>query len=188
MKRIIIHWTAGSYRPSGLDLTHYHRLIDGDGVVHVGRHPISANAGPGKLISGRYAAHTASCNTGSIGVAICAMSGATDAPLNPGKYPIKPLQVDTLVKLIVDLCDEYGIPITRETVLTHAEVQPTLGIRQAGKWDIRWLPGMAGIGGAVEVGDIFRERVRAQRRATPDPKPTKRPTGGFGAWLSSIFR
>lgn len=183
MDRFIIHRTARSYAPNGIDMKHYDHLIDGDGIVHNGRHPISANSGSKKLISGRYAAHTASCNTGSIGVAICAMSGAKDAPFNSGKYPIKPEKVDALARLIVDLCDEFGIPITRETVLTHAEVQPTLGIRHAGKWDIRWLPEMAGIGGAVEIGDIIRERVRASRRVTPTPKLK----GGFWASLISLF-
>ena len=55
----------------------------------------------------------------------------------------------------------YGIPITRATVLTHAEVQPTLGVRQRGKWDITWLPGMSAPGDPIDLGDVLRARISA---------------------------
>lgn len=186
MRRIILHWTAGTHKPSGLDLTHYHHVIDGSGQVHAGRHPVRANAGPGPLRAGAYAAHTLSCNTDSIGIAICAMAGAVERPFNPGKWPITNLQLDALAALVVRLCDEHGIAVGRETVLSHAEVQPTLGIRQRGKWDITWIPGMSAPGNPVTVGDVLRERVRARRRVTPDPRP-RPPAGGLLAALSSIF-
>lgn len=172
MKRIIIHWTAGSHTPSGLDLTHYHHVIDGAGKIHAGKHPVRANAGPGPLKAGTYATHTLLCNTDSIGVAICAMAGAVERPFQPGRWPIMPQQLDALAALVVRLCDEHGITVGRETVLTHAEVQPTLRIKQKGKWDIAWLPGMSATGDPVVVGDVIRDRIRAARRITPDPRPT----------------
>ena len=183
MKRIIIHWTAGPHTPTGLDKQHYHKIIDGQGGVHDGVHPISANAGP--LKSGAYAAHTLNCNTGSIGVALAAMAGAQERPFKAGKYPITPAQESTLTRLLVDLCDEYRIPITRETVLTHAEVQPTLGIKQKGKWDIAWLLGMTQPGDPVTVGDLIRNRVREARRTSPQSAPvTSAPSGG---WLAALI-
>lgn len=167
MKRIIIHWTAGANKPSALDLSHYHYVIDGEGKVHEGKWPVSANAGA--LIKGQYAAHTLNCNTGSIGVSLAAMAGAVERPFSAGKSPITNAQESTLTRLLVDLCDEYKIPVTRQTVLTHAEVEPTLGIKQKGKWDICWLPGMASPRPAVEVGDIIRSRLTTK---VPAPKPS----------------
>lgn len=167
MERIIVHWSAGTHTVSALDRQHYHYIIDGNGAVHKGDHPVSANAGP--LVSGRYAAHTLNANTGSIGVALAAMVGAVERPFNAGRHPITPAQVDALARLCADLCRDYAIPVTRKTVLTHAEVQPTLGIAQRGKWDISWLPGMSAPGNPVTVGDMIRARVTAAAFAAPEP-------------------
>jgi hypothetical protein len=170
MKRIVIHWTAGGHKPSNLDKGHYHFLIDGDGKVHSGTFPVEANAKP---VKGKYAAHTLNCNTGSIGVALCAMAGAVERPFSAGKSPITPAQVKALAALLRDLCAKYKIPVTRETVLSHAEVQPTLGIRQRGKWDIAWLPGMKAPGDPVAVGDKIRAMVTAKPAEAPK-KPAQR--------------
>lgn len=158
MKRIICHWTAGGPAVSALDRQHYHFIIGGDGLVAEGIHKPEANARPA---AGKYAAHTLNCNTGSIGVALAAMAGAVERPFSPGRAPINGTQIAALVQLCVDLCRRYGIEVTRRTVLSHAEVQPTLGIPQRGKWDIAWLPGMAAPGDPVAVGDRLRERIAA---------------------------
>ena len=167
MERLIIHWSAGTHTVSALDRQHYHYIIDGAGAVHRGDHPVSANAGP--LVAGRYAAHTLNANTGSIGIALAAMVGAVERPFNAGRYPITPAQVDALASLCADLCRDYTIPVTRKTVLTHAEVQPTLGITQRGKWDVSWLPGMGAPGNPVTVGDTIRARVTAAAFAASEP-------------------
>lgn len=192
MKRIIWHWTAGAHTPSNLDKEHYHRVIDGAGRVHNGKWPISANAGP--LKPGGYAAHTLKCNTGSIGIAVAAMAGAQERPFNAGSHPITPAQVEALVAITRDLCREYGIKVTRETVLSHAEVQPTLKIKQRGKWDITYLPGMTGPGDPVKVGDHLRGLVMAEsppvRPDAPIPAPTVKPkpapVGGIVAALVAL--
>lgn len=170
MKRIILHWTAGAHTPSNLDKEHYHFIVAGDGAVVKGKHPVEANWKP---VPGQYAAHTLNCNTGSIGVAVAAMDGAVERPFSAGKHPITPKQVDALVKLVRDLCRGYGIPVTRETVLSHAEVQPTLKIKQRGKWDIAWLPGMESPGDPVKVGDHIRGLVDAKIKPPQiiPPKP-----------------
>lgn len=36
MKRIILHWSAGSYKPNSTDMAHYHYLIDGEGEIKEG--------------------------------------------------------------------------------------------------------------------------------------------------------
>lgn len=168
LKRIIIHWTAGAHTPSALDKTHYHFIIDGNGTVHEGKFKPEANVKP---VSGKYAAHTLNCNTGSIGVSLAAMAGAVERPFSAGKHPITAKQLEALYVLIGKLCAQYSIPVTRQTVLSHAEVQPTLGIKQRGKWDIAWLPGMPSPGDPVAVGDQIRKMVSAPKKEPAKPSP-----------------
>lgn len=160
MQRIILHWTAGRHTPGSLEREHYHFIVAGDGSVVAGTLPPESNA---RIVSGRpYAAHTRGANTGSIGVAVAAMVGAVERPFKTGNHPITPAQVQALVRLVADLCRRYKIPVTRQTVLSHAEVQPTLGIAQRGKWDISWIPPMAAPGNPVEVGDRLRTLIQAE--------------------------
>ena len=190
MKRIIMHWTAGGHTVSATDKRHYHFIIDGAGNVQKGNHAPEVNAHIAKPNDGAtYAAHTRGANTGSIGIAVAAMRGAVERPFNAGPSPITEAQVDALVTQVAALCKRYGIPVTRETVLTHAEVQRTLGIAQRGKWDITWLPNMTGPIDPVALGDMLRARVQEAMRPTvrvlaelPD-NPTPSPSGGFWAKL-----
>lgn len=156
MKRIIIHWTGGPNKATGLDKQHYHYIIEGDGTVVKGNFPVEANEKP---VKGAYAAHTLNCNTGSIGVSLASMAGAQERPFVKGSSPITDQQLTALVTLVRTLMAKYNILNTRETILTHAEVQPTLGIQQRGKWDITWLPGMHTPQDPVEVGDMLRDMI-----------------------------
>lgn len=191
MDRIILHWSAGTHSVTALDRQHYHYIIDGAGVVHEGEHRPEDNLG--SLRSGRYAAHTLNCNTGSIGVALAAMSGAAAAPFRAGSWPITEAQVDAMVALCARLCAQYRIPVTRRTVLSHAEVQPTLGIKQQGKWDISWLPGMAKPGDPVAVGDHIRAMIVAADDipVALSPAPSAPPTirrGDIGSPVAEAQR
>lgn len=161
LRRIIWHWTAGTHVVSQTDRDHYHFVVGGDGSVVAGRHAPEANI---SASDGSYAAHTRGANTGAIGVAVAAMYSATERPFQTGPFPIRERQVESLIGLTADLCRRYGIPVTPETVLSHAEVQPTLGIAQAGKWDVSWLPGMNAPGDPVGVGNILRGRVLAHMK------------------------
>jgi N-acetyl-anhydromuramyl-L-alanine amidase AmpD len=169
MKRIIWHWTAGGHKANSTDLKHYHLIIQDDGTVMSGTHPISANAAP---LSKSYAAHTARLNTDSIGLAVAAMRGAKERPFNHGPSPITTAQVQQLAKTTATLCKRYNIPVSRETTLSHAEVEPTLGVKQAGKWDITWLPGMSAPADPVEVGDRLRSLTQ-DYMAVKKPKDKK---------------
>lgn len=171
MKRIIMHWTAGSHRASSTDLKHYHFVVEADGAIVAGNYPVSAN----ESTSTPYAAHTRGTNTGSIGVAVAAMHGAKERPFSSGQYPITQVQINALAELVADLAADYDIPVERTTVLTHAEVQPTLGIQQAGKWDIMWVPGMAAPGDPVVVGDRLRKMVRDYAVLLAAPMPPAGP-------------
>ena len=176
MKRIILHWTGGGHKANATDKDHYHLLIEGDGNVVYGNKPISANAAP---LSKNYAAHTAQLNTDSIGVAVCAMHGARQSPFSAGSYPITEAQVERMVQEVARLAKGYGIPVSRQTILSHAEVQPTLGVKQAGKWDIAWLPGRASATDPIGVGDYLRSRLMGEMGSastvtTPEIPPTIR--------------
>lgn len=160
MQRIILHHSAGGYVPSAIDKQHYHRIIDGDGKAHAGKFPISANAPGASMRSGTYAAHTRNCNTGSIGVSMACMAGAlwSDPRACPA-FP-KPAQVDGLIAEVARLCREYSIPVLPTTVLSHAEVQRTLGITQLGKWDFDYDPrGVNPSRDPVVIGNGIRQEV-----------------------------
>lgn len=185
MERIIIHWTAGTHTVSALDRKHYHFIVAGDGKVILGDWPVSANAKPQP---GRYAAHTLNCNTGSIGIAVAAMAGAVERPFSAGRFPITEAQLDALVIECAALAKQYGIPVSRQTILTHAEVQPTLGIRQRGKWDIAWLPGMAAPIDPVKAGDMLRDRITAAMQPVLNKlKPVEHEAPGLWGILWAII-
>jgi hypothetical protein len=170
ISRVVGHWTAGHYTPTADDRSHYHVLIDGNAKPVRGTPSIALNAHP-KAAKG-YAAHTLNCNTGSIGISICAMAGAVEAPFNAGRAPLTKDQWDVFVLAIADLCERYKLPVTHKTVLTHAEVQANLGIKQRGKWDIAILPFDPSFNTAKKVGDRLRAEVKAALgQGAPAPKP-----------------
>lgn len=160
--RIIGHWTAGADGVSDMEDDHYQFIVERDGNVVTGDFTPEDNIPP--LKPGKYAAHTGRCNSYAIGVSMDAMGNAQERPFSAGKYPITEVQVEAYVTLCAELCEAYDIPVTRERVLTHAEVQPTLGVAQNGKWDVTWLPGMDKPGDAVTIGDILRQRILAKMR------------------------
>lgn len=158
MQRIIVHWTGGGHIPNASDKSHYHILIDGSGALVRGDHTIDDNLKTG---DGDYAEHTYHLNTGSIGVSLCGMRGAQESPFDRGTAPINEGQWNVLPKVLADLCRAYSIAVTPQTVLSHAEVQATLGVKQKQKWDIARLPWDLKTVGARAIGDQFRTATRA---------------------------
>lgn len=159
MKRIILHWTAGTHYPTPFEKQFYHYLVDVNGKIHAGIYPPEANL---DVKNGKYAAHTGGGNTGSIGVALCGMSGYVD-PARFGKYPISRVQAEAAFALCARLCVKYSIPITRWTVLTHYEfgrMNPESS--SAGKIDINFLPPYPQIE-SKNVGTFIRSKVHWYR-------------------------
>lgn len=156
MQRVIAHWTAGAYSVSETDKDHYHIIVDGTGKLHRGDNSIKANVSTSDADG--YAAHTKGCNTGSIGISAACMAGAQEAPFHPGAYPLLEVQWQVLAAVAADLCLNYRIEVTPQTVLQHGEVQANLGIEQSGKWDIMKLPWDPQLSGK-EVGNRFRQEV-----------------------------
>jgi hypothetical protein len=167
MARVITHWTAGGYHASETDREHYHLLIEGDGRPVRGDHTIRDNL---STADGDYAAHTSRLNTASIGVTVCCMGGAMQAPFRPGSSPMRRDQYEAMAVAVADLCRRYAIPVTPQTVLGHGEVQALLSVPQRGKWDpmlLPWAPGLS----IREVGDAFRQQVRSLLAPGPPVEP-----------------
>lgn len=161
MNRVICHWTGGTHRASDFDRKHYHILIESDGKIVRGFPSIKLNEIPVKQ---GYAAHTLNCNGGSIGVSLCCMGGndVREVPFNAGRFPMTEKQWDTLSAVVAQLCNVYDIQVTDQTVLSHAEVQTNLGIRQRNKWDYTRLAFDLEIKGAKKIGDRLRNEVKAK--------------------------
>lgn len=171
LKRVIAHWTAGGYTANSVDKAHYHFIVNGDGTIVHGRHRPEANIRI-QGDSSTYAAHTARKNTGSIGISMACMRGASTDDF--GASPMTEQQFEAMCAKIAQLCDVYEIPITPTTVLSHAEVQPVLGVRQKAKWDFTVLPFKPGLRGWKACGDYMRERVlsySAEIGDDPDVEP-----------------
>lgn len=156
LSRVIAHWSVTGYKADAISKQHYHYIYEGDGAEVKGVYRPEANETTGDK---HYAAHTLGCNAGSIGVACAAMLGAVSVD-KPGKFPITAVQFDAMCKGIARLCKRYAIKVTPRTVLSHAEVETTLGIKQRGKWDIAVLP-FAELKTAKFCGDEMRRRVAA---------------------------
>lgn len=159
MKRIHWHWTAGAPGVNPEESDSYNFVITWPDAKVVECVPVRLQKPP--LVNGAYAAHTRGANSNAIGISLDAMANAAERPFNPGKYPITEAQLKAMVLLSKKLGLQYGIPITRKTMLSHAEVEPTLGIWQRNKWDIMWIPGMDKPGNPIEVGDRIRAMVAA---------------------------
>jgi len=116
MKRIIAHWPVDRGVFTALAGKHYHRYVDKDGRRHNGVYKPEDNL---NVRDGKYAAHTRSLNTGTIGIAAGGMLGAT-SETQLGPFPVTKAAWDGMCRWIAEDCITYGIPVTRETVLTHA--------------------------------------------------------------------
>src|SRR5690606_3332072 len=112
------------------------------------------------------------------------MARAVERPFHPGKAPVTEAQLLALAGLCRALCTRYAIALTPRSVLTHAEVQPVLGIAQRGKWDVTWLPGMAAPGAPVATGN----RLRALIAAPVVAQKASRTNGVVAAILALVAR
>lgn len=152
MKRIIIHWTAGTYHTNQEDFKHYHYMITGEGLTVLGDFTPEDNI---NCKDGKYAAHTEMGNTGSIGFAFCGMK---DFDKGDTHYPLKREQCEAGFKKIAELCRKYNIAVTPSTVLTHYEFDCNRG-KPGRKIDIICLPYMNLT--RNQIGDYIRERVKS---------------------------
>jgi len=158
MSRVHIHWTGGGHRANATDKKAYHILIESDGNLIRGVRSIKANE-PGSGMA--RASHTLNANSGAIGVSMCCMANSKESPFNAGTAPMTKVQWDTMVEVVAELAKRYGIPVTPQTILTHAEIQPNLGIKQKNKWDVVRLAFDSSVQGHRPVGDRMRREIAA---------------------------
>lgn len=156
MKRIIIHWTAGTGSPNNIDKEHYHYLIDSKGNIINGKFAPEDNK---NCVDGKYAAHTGGGNTNSIGIALCGMCGFCGES-NLGKYPLTKIQCERMFKFVAELSKKYKIIICSDNIMTHYEFglkHPNTSSR--GKIDIIYLPPFPFVS-KDKVGDFIRGKIR----------------------------
>lgn len=146
-KNIVLHWTAGNYKPCYEDLNHYHYLIDGDGNVISGIYEPRDNL---NCKTGKYAAHTGGGNTGRIGIAVCCRKDEKTQPTRK--------QIEAMCQLAAKLCGIYGL--LPKDCITHAEFgknHPTTS--SYGKIDINFLA-YANISGIDETAGYLRNKIQ----------------------------
>ena len=160
MKRVHIHWTAGPAMSRPDEAEHYHMILNQDLTLRKGV-DIRLNSYAKAPAPKGYAAHTWNANQYAIGYSLAGMRLAKQSPFDPGPDPITEPQYTRAVRHTAQLCKFYGIPVSRKTVLTHAEVQANLGITQKAKWDIAILPWQPKeFNTAEKVGNLFRSEVQ----------------------------
>jgi hypothetical protein len=154
------HWTAGADGVNDVEKDAYNFICSRQGFTVPGDFPPEAQT-PANIKRGSnfYAAHTLNANSYRIGYAADAMAGAQERPLNWGSAPLTEVQIREMMKFTAGLVRVYKLTVSRQTLLSHAEVERTLGIKQRAKWDITCLPGDVRVRDAIEVGDILRDMV-----------------------------
>lgn len=153
LHRIHWHWTGGAYGDIAMERRAYNGLVDQDGNRVDGDFRFEAQA---SYRIGRAASHTLNANTGAIGLSCDAMAGAQERPFKWGSAPLTWDMVWEMCEWTAELCDAYDIPISKWSTLSHAEVQPTLGIQQRWKWDFTVLPDMHDTDDPIKIGERLR--------------------------------
>lgn len=155
---IIWHWTAARKIPTQDDLKHYNDGFDFEGNHYDGgaRPEIQSNYDWRRKIG---VSHTRNANTGRIGMSVAGMYGASGWPMNWGEHAVTWAGIDAMLERSALYATEFDIPVTKWSMLSHAEVEEVLGIKQKGKWDFMVLPGYTKPINAVEVGNILRARL-----------------------------
>lgn len=153
LHRIHWHWTAGAYGDIAMERRAYNGLIDQHCNRIDGDFRFEAQA---RYQVGRAASHTLNANTGAGSLACDAMAGAQERPFKWGSAPLTMDMVWEMCEWTAELCAAYDIPIARSSTLSHAEIEPTLGIKQRWKWDFTVLPGMNNTDDPIKIGDCLR--------------------------------
>lgn len=159
VRGVVWHWTAGANGLIEMEKEAYNFLTDTKGNIYDGNSTIAEQV-MYDWRKGIGASHTKSMNTGWIGISQDAMAGAKQTnPITWGSHPITWDGIDAMLEQTWDVCEEYGIPVSPWTTLSHAEVQPTLGVKQRWKWDYVVLPGDDVSRNPRHVGDELRKRM-----------------------------
>ena len=131
--KVYLHWSAGHY---GQFFDDYHINIDKDGSIYSSTDDLS-----------EVLAHTYHRNTGAVGVSMACCAGATSNDL--GDESPTTAQIDAMAKVVMVLCDEFGMEINKDNVMTHGEAADNIdGIYASEpygcqstceRWDLQFL-------------------------------------------------
>ena len=131
--KIYLHWSAGHY---GQFFEDYHINIDKDGSIYSSTDDLS-----------EVLAHTYHRNTGAVGVSMACCAGATSNDL--GDESPTTAQIDAMAKVVMVLCDEFGLEINKDNVMTHGEAADNIDGIEASepygcqstceRWDLQFL-------------------------------------------------
>lgn len=156
LNKITIHWTAGTNQPCQEDYSHYHFLINSDGLVIKGKHKPEDNL---NCNDGVYAQHCGGGNTGNIGVSMCGMYGFKSGS-SVGNYPLTRKQVEKCFSLVAELAKKYSIPIDKNHIFTHYEFGKAHPKTSSyGKIDIIYLPPYPDVT-KDNIGDFIRNKIK----------------------------
>jgi N-acetylmuramoyl-L-alanine amidase len=124
IKRIILHWTGGSYR-----MVHdvYHYCVPYD--------KIKDKAHVVKLLKlNELGKHAFKANTGSVGISLCGMRNAV--PSNLGEAPITKAQLEVAAQFVAEFIAWHKLPL--EAVTDHYHVDIEVGRREKQDIKIYW--------------------------------------------------
>ena len=131
--KVYLHWSAGHY---GQFFDDYHINIDKDGSIYASTDDLS-----------EVLAHTYHRNTGAVGVSMACCAGATSNDL--GDESPTPEAIDAMAKVVMVLCDEFGLEINKDNVMTHGEAADNIDGIEASepygcqstceRWDLQFL-------------------------------------------------
>ena len=148
---LFLHWSAGHY---GQHWSDYHLQVDGNSKIYRNDSELDDTL-----------AHTWHRNTNAIGLSFC---GCFDARANSGEdldmgtEPVTAEMLETMAKLIAVITEEFRLPITEDTVMTHCEAAelddygPGSGDPQT-RWDLWYLPDSDGT--VKPGGDVLRGKA-----------------------------
>lgn len=132
------HWCVSYYEQTFLD---YHFCIcynKEKDLAYVWKNPKIKPEDNDNTSDGKYAPHCAMCNTGNIGIGVCAMVGF-DMKNKKSSAPLNKKQFELMCKLNAECAYKYKFKINEETVATHSERDKKIP-HPSGKIDIDYLP------------------------------------------------
>lgn len=140
-RRVILHWSGGTYTPNAVDLAHYHFVVTGDGEIVEGKYSVADNM---RSVSGsNYAMHTGGFNSYSVGISFCGMKGWTKKG-DETKYPLKEDQFLVGLRFVAECCKIWGLdPSNSAHLFSHREawtLHKVKGSQNHVKPDITYLP------------------------------------------------
>jgi hypothetical protein len=190
-RRIILHWTGGPHRANSVDRKAYHYVVEHDGNVVQGVHPVAHNMRT--LTDDHYAHHTGGFNSFSVGVSFAGMMDSVSAA-RPGPAPLKPGQVMAGLRFVAECCDAWSLdPRDPDKVFHHREaweLHRVKGKVNHQKMDITFLPFMPELGFS-DTGPWLRGKIaemmdggRPVQPVEPgtDPLPVPVPVPGERRW------